>query len=93
MPRTRFCAGLICLGALAACELGPSQQIQVISASEAGISVLAEFNSPDVRQVVVSHCEKFGKAPVIRGARPAGDTVLTGWATGSKPYVFEYDCQ
>jgi len=82
-----------CLALLSACgkEAQPAPTT-VQKADEAGISIMAEFDASDVREIAQSHCQKFGKRAVVKDATPVGDTVTSGWAYGHKPYLFSYYC-
>jgi hypothetical protein len=82
-----------CCAAIAAC--GSNAQpapTKVQKANESGISIMAEFDASNVREIAQSHCHKFGKRAVVEDATPVGDTVVNGWAYGNKPYIFSYSC-
>jgi len=93
MPGVKIGLGVACLGLVAACQTTAGEQAKIVSGSADGVQVLASYNSQQVRPLAQAYCRQHGKRAVIRGAIPAsGDTVLTGWVVGTKPYIFEFDC-
>jgi hypothetical protein len=78
------------LAGLSAC-LGQSRAPELVTGSEAQVVIVADLDSSP-KPLAESHCARHGKRPVLRDAVPATGNLLRGWATGTKVFVFTFDC-
>jgi hypothetical protein len=82
-------AGTVLAG-LTAC-LGQTKDPELISGSEAQVVIVADLdNSPKL--LANSHCAQHGKRPRLRDTVPAKGNFLIGWATGTKVFIYTFDC-
>ena len=92
LTRVLFVVGFV--GLLAACAQTATSPAptKVERADETGISISAEFDAPNIRQIAKAHCAKYGKTAFVGDAVPIGDSVNSGFVFGVKPYLFTYSC-
>ncbi len=66
------------------------EHVEVMSATENSVKLLAGVLARPL-PLARAHCAQFGKQAFFRDSEPAGDQfeVLT---TGSRPYIYTYDC-
>ena len=83
-------AAIVLVG-LTAC-LGQTKAPELISGSETQAVIVADLdNSP--KPLANSHCAQHGKRPTLRETVPAADNFLRGWATGTKVFIYTFDCR
>ncbi len=91
-PAIAATAALAGLAGLAACTPLITKETELISGSEAQVVIIADLhNSP--RPLAKSHCAQYGKVPLIHDTVPAVGNLLRGWATGTKVFVYTFDCR
>ncbi len=77
---------------LAACVKTEKEEehVEVLSATENSVKLLAGVLAHPL-PLAKAHCAQFGKQAFFHDSEPAGDQfeVLT---TGSRPYIYTYDC-
>ena len=79
------------LAGLTAC-LGQTKDPELISGSEVQVVIVADLdNSP--KPLAKSYCAQHGKRPSLRDATPAKGNFLNGWATGTKVFIYTFDCR
>jgi hypothetical protein len=78
------------LAGLTAC-LGQSKAPELVTGSEARVVIVADLDSSP-KPLAESHCAQHGKRPVLRDAAPATGNLLRGWATGTKVFIYTFDC-
>jgi hypothetical protein len=75
---------------LTAC-LGQTKEPELISGSEVQVVIVADLdNSP--KPLARSHCAQFGKRSSLRDTVQAKGNFLNGWATGTKVFIYTFDC-
>ncbi len=75
---------------LTAC-LGQTKDPELISGSDTQVVIVADLdNSP--KPLAVSHCAQHSKRSRLRDTVPASGNFLLGWATGSKVFIYTFDC-
>ncbi len=72
--------------------LGQTKAPELISGSENQVVIVADLdNSP--KPLANSHCGQHGKRPTLRDTAPAAGNFLLGWATGTKVFIYTFDCR
>ena len=79
------------LAGLTAC-LGQTKAPELISGGEAQVVIVADLDSSP-RPLAKSHCAQHGKRPTLRDTAPAAGNLLRGWATGTKVFIYTFDCR
>jgi hypothetical protein len=75
---------------LTAC-LGQTTAPELLTGSETQVTIVADLHSSP-KPLAKSHCAQYGKRPVLYDTHPAGDNLLRGWATGTKVFIYIFDC-
>ena len=86
----RLLAAVVIATGLAACAGSPDEP-KILSDSPTHISIVADLRvnpSPIAR----AHCAKFQRQAIIKDTEPAPDNFVKGWATGTKVFVYTFDC-
>ena len=79
------------MAGLTACA-GQTKDPELIRGSEVQVVIVADLdNSP--KPLANSYCAQFGKRPSLRDTTPAKGNFLNGWATGTKVFIFTFDCR
>ena len=79
------------LAGLTGC-LGQTKAPELVSGSETQVVIVADLdNSP--KSLAESHCAQHGKRPQLRDTVPAKGNFVIGWATGTKVFMYTFDCQ
>ncbi len=82
-------AGAIAAG-LAACTTRPEAP-EIVSSSDSQVSILADLHvSP--RPLAEAYCAQYQKRAVLRDTGSAPGNLLRGWATGTKVFLYTFDC-
>ena len=81
---------LLALAGLTAC-LGQAKAPELITGSDAQVVIVADLDSSP-KPLAQSHCAQHGKRPQLRDTTPASGNNLRGWATGTKVFVYTFDC-
>ena len=81
----------IVIAGLTAC-ITQGQPPKILSATEAQVMIAADLDSSP-KPLARSHCGKYQKRPVLRDANPAEGNLIRGWATGTKVFVYTFDCR
>ena len=76
---------------LTAC-ITQGQPPKILSATEAQVTIAADLDSSP-KPLAQSHCGKYQKRPVLHDATSAGDNLIGGWATGTKVFIYTFDCR
>ncbi len=90
-PGSRLLAVSIVLAGLTACAL-QGQPPKILSATEAQVIIAADLDGSP-KPLARSHCGIYQKRPVLNDATPASGNLLRGWATGTKVFIYTFDCQ
>ncbi len=81
----------IALAGLTAC-LGQTKAPELITGSPTRVVIVADLdNSP--KPLAKSHCARHGRRPMLHDTVPATGNLLRGWATGTKVFIFTFDCR
>ena len=80
----------IAMAGLTAC-LGQTKDPELISGSEAQIVIAADLDTSP-KPLAKSHCAQYGKRPLLRDTVQATGNFLRGWATGTKVFIYTFDC-
>ncbi len=87
-------AAVIVLGAIAAgltaCAIRPDPP-KIVSSSDSQISILADLHT-NPRPLAEAYCAQYQKQAVLRNSDPAPNNLLRGWATGTKVFLYAFDC-
>ncbi len=76
---------------LAACAIG-AQEPKIVSGSDSQVSIVTDLeHSP--KPLAREYCAKRLKRPVLRDTTSAKDNLVRGWATGTKIFVYTFDCR
>jgi hypothetical protein len=65
-------------------------RLEILEGSSQSVSILGGFGA-NAGQLARTHCSRYQKQAVLRDAEPAGDQI-EALATGSRPYLYRYDC-
>ena len=79
------------LAGLTAC-LGQTKAPELISGSKTQVVIAAELDTSP-KSLASSHCAQHGKRPSLRDTAPAQGNFLRGWATGTKVFIYTFDCR
>ena len=79
------------LAGLTAC-LGQTKAPELISGSESQVVIAAELDTSP-KSLASSHCAQYGKRPSLHDTAPAEGSFLRGWATGTKVFIYTFDCR
>ena len=82
-------AGTAVVG-LTAC-LGQTQDPELISGSEAQVVIAADLDTSP-RPLAKTYCAQYGKKPMLRDTVPVKGNFLRGWATGTKVFIYTFEC-
>ena len=87
-------AAVIVLGAIAAgltaCAIPPDPP-KIVSKSDSQVSILADLHT-NPRPLAEAYCAQYQKRAVLRNNDPAPGNLLRGWATGTKVFLYAFDC-
>jgi hypothetical protein len=77
---------------LAACVKTEKEEehVEVLSATENSVKLLAGVLAHPL-PLAKAHCAQFGKQAFFHDSEPAGDQFEV-LMTGSRPYIYTYDC-
>ena len=75
---------------LTAC-LGQTKDPELISGSEAQVVIVTDLDTSP-KPLANSHCAQYGKRPMLHDTVPATGNFLRGWATGTKVFIYTFDC-
>ena len=78
------------LAGLTAC-LGQSKAPELVSGSEAQVVIVADLDG-NPKPLAESHCAQYGKRPLLHDTAPVTGNLLRGWATGTKVFIFTFNC-
>ena len=90
-PRSGRVTVAVVLAGLSAC-ITQGQPPKILSATEAQVIIAADLDSSP-KSLARSHCGNYLKSPVLNDTAPAGDNLIKGWATGTKVFVYTFDCR
>ena len=92
-PRTRPAVAVMAfvIAGLTAC-ITQGQPPKIISATEAQVMIAADLDSSP-KSLAKSHCGTYQKQPVLRDTTSAADNLIKGWATGTKVFLYTFDCR
>ena len=76
---------------LAACAT-QGQEPKIISGSDSQVSILTDLDY-NPKPLAREYCAKRQKRPVLRDTTSAKDNLVRGWATGTKVFVYTFDCR
>ncbi len=79
------------LAGLTACP-GQTKAPELITGSAARVVILADLDSSP-KPLAERHCARHGRRPMLRDTVPAAGNLLRGWATGTKVFIFTFDCR
>ena len=79
------------LAGLTAC-LGQTQAPELITGNPARVVIAADLDSSP-KPLAKSHCARHGRRPMLRDTVPATGNLLRGWATGTKVFIYAFDCR
>ncbi len=82
-------AGAIAAG-LTACANQPEAP-KIVSKSDSQISILADLHT-NPRPLAEAYCAQYQKQAVLRNSESAPGNLLRGWATGTKVFLYTFDC-
>ena len=82
-------AGAIAAG-LTACADQPKAP-EIVSGTDGQVSVLADLHASP-RPLAEAYCAKNQKRAVLRDTESAAGNLLRGWATGTKVFLYTFDC-
>ncbi len=87
-------AALIAAGAIAAlltaCANQPDAP-EIVSSSDSQVSILADlYASP--RPLAEAYCAQYQKQAVLHDTESAPGNLIRGWATGTKVFLYTFDC-
>ncbi len=84
-----FTFGAIAAG-LTACA-GQPEAPKIVTESRSHVTIVADvLTSPGPLARV--HCAKYQKRSVLMDAEPAAGNFLKGWATGTKVFIYTFEC-
>jgi hypothetical protein len=81
--------GAIAAG-LTACAIRPDPP-KIVSKSESQISILADLHV-NPRPLAEAYCAQYQKQAVLRDTSSATGNLVRGWATGTKVFLYTFDC-
>ncbi len=98
LPSTRSGSGplsaLMAAGAIAAaltaCSNGP-QAPEIVSGSHSQVSILADLHASP-RPIAEAYCAQYQKQAVLRDSESVSGNLVRGWATGTKVFLYTFDC-
>ena len=65
---------------------------ELISGSAYEVTIVADLDSSP-KPLATSHCAQHGKRAMLRDTSPAAGNHLRGWATGTKVFLYTFDCR
>lgn len=65
-------------------------KVEIIRGSETEVSILAGVRGSPT-PLAKAHCGQFQKQAVLRDVEPSGSQ-LEAWSTGSRGYIYDFDC-
>ena len=80
----------IAMVGLTAC-LGQTRDPELVSGSETKVVIVADLDTSP-KPLATSHCAQYGKRPLLRDTVPATGNLVYGWATGTKVFIYTFDC-
>ncbi len=82
-------AGAIAAG-LTACADRPEPP-EIVSGSDSQVTILADLHvSP--RPLAKAYCAQYQKRAVLRDSESVSGNLIRGWATGTKVFLYTFDC-
>lgn len=82
---------VIAAASLTAC-LGQTKAPELLAGSETQVTIVADLHSSP-KPLAKSHCGQYGTRPLLSDTSPADDNLMRGWATGTKVFIYIYDCR
>ncbi len=82
-------AGAIAAG-LSACTDRPEAP-EIVSGSDSQVSIRADLHARP-RPLAQAYCAQYQKRAVLRDTDSARGNLVRGWATGTKVFVYTFDC-
>jgi hypothetical protein len=82
-------AGAIAAG-LTACSDGP-QAPEIVSGSVSQVSILTDLHASP-RPLAKAYCAQYQKQAVLRDSESMSGNLIRGWATGTKVFLYTFDC-
>ncbi len=82
-------AGVIAAG-LTACADRPEAP-EIVSSSNIQVSILADLHTSP-RPLAQAYCAQYQKQAVLRDTESAAGNLVRGWATGTKVFLYTFDC-
>ncbi len=82
-------AGAIAVG-LTACA-GRPEAPEIVSGSDSQVSILADLHASP-RPFAEAYCAQYQKRAVLRDTESASGNLVRGWATGTKVFLYTFDC-
>jgi hypothetical protein len=79
------------LAGMAAC-VTQGKAPEILTGTEAQVVVVADLDSSP-KPLADSHCAQYRRQPVLRDTAPAAGNLLRGWATGTKVFLYTFDCR
>ena len=87
-------AALMAAGAMAAgltaCADRPEAP-EIVSGSDSQVSILADLHASP-RPFAEAYCAQYQKRAVLRDTESASGNLVRGWATGTKVFLYTFDC-
>ncbi len=82
-------AGAIAAG-LTACA-DRTEAMEIVSGSNSQVSILADLHASP-RPLAKVYCAQYQKRAVLRDSESASGNLIRGWATGTKVFLYTFDC-
>ncbi len=82
-------AGAIAAG-LTACA-DRTEAMEIVSGSDSQVSILADLHASP-RPLAKVYCAQYQKQAVLRDTESASGHLIRGWATGTKVFLYTFDC-
>lgn len=91
-PLGLFLVGTLTLAALAGCVKTSEEETMVeFLEGNANRALFLVGVKGDPKNAARAHCNLYGKQAIFRDVEPAG-TVWESYTTGSRPYLYTFDC-
>ncbi len=82
-------AGAIAAG-LTACT-DPPKAPEIASGSDSQVSIVTDLHASP-RPLAQAYCAQYQKQAVLRDTESAAGNLVRGWATGTKVFLYTFDC-
>ncbi len=94
IPKVLRIFGIMAVGAIAvgltACADRPEAP-EIVSGSDSQVSILADLHASP-RPFAEAYCAQYQKQAVLRDTESASGNLVRGWATGTKVFLYTFDC-